>query len=152
MDLTARAHPGAGADSPGPRRLRKKILLLAVLPLLASLLLIALAVRHQALELAMRERALVESAYMASKEAELRGYVDLALSMVRPIYDSGRDDPAAKQEAARILASLSSGAGDGYFFAYDFDGLCIVLPHSPNWSAPTSGTCATATAARWCRR
>jgi two-component system, NarL family, sensor kinase len=131
MDLTARARPRTGAGSTGPRRLRKKILLLAVLPLVASLLLIALAVRHQALELAQRERALVESAYMASKEAELRGYVDLALSLVRPIYDSGRDDAAAKQEAARILASLSSGAGDGYFFAYDFNGLCIVLPPQP---------------------
>lgn len=125
-----RALPGA-LVAVGPRRLRRQIILLAVLPLLASLLLIALAVRHQAQDLALRERALVESAYMASKEAELRHYVDLALSMIQPIYDSGRDDAAAKAEAARILRSLDYGGGDGYFFAYDYDGLCIVLPPQP---------------------
>jgi two-component system, NarL family, sensor kinase len=131
MNLRALVRFGPRADITGPRRLRKKILLLAVLPLLASLLLIALAVRHQAQDLALRERALVESAYMASKEAELRHYVDLALSLVQPIYDSGRDDDAAKAEAARILRSLDYGGGDGYFFAYDFNGRCIVLPPQP---------------------
>lgn len=114
------------------RRLRRKIVLLAVLPLLVALGLIALAVRHQARELSASERALVEAAYIASKEAELRHQVDLAMSMVRPIYDSGRDDDAAKAEAARILQSLRYGNGDGYFFCYDYDGVNIVHPMLPD--------------------
>lgn len=119
------------ADPRGPRRLRKKIVLLAVLPLLAALVLIALAVRFQALDLARQERALVESAYLASKEAELRHHVEMAMNMVRPIYDSGRDDAQAKAEAIRILNAFDYDRGDGYFFAYEYSGRCLVLPHQP---------------------
>ena len=53
-------------------RLRLKVFLFAVIPLLGSLALIALEVSNQARDLAARERALVESATMASKQAELR--------------------------------------------------------------------------------
>lgn len=129
MDL-ADAAPGR-PELRGPRRLRKKILLLAVLPLLAALVLIALAVRLQALELARQERALVESAYLASKEAELRHHVEMAMNMIAPIYDSGRDDAQAKAAAIRILNDFDYDRGDGYFFAYDYSGLCLVLPHQP---------------------
>lgn len=127
----------AAAATRGPQRLRKKILLLAVLPLLMAMALIALAVRYQAQDLAQRERVLVESAYLASKEAELRHYVDLAMSTIGPIYASGRDDEAAKAEAVRLLNTLSYGTGsnrqdtDGYFFTYDYSGRCIVLPPQP---------------------
>jgi len=121
----------ARSEPRGPRRLRKKILLLAVLPLLAALLLIALAVRHQALELARQERTLVESAYLASKEAELRHHVEMAMNMIAPIYDAGRNDAAAKAEAVRILNAFDFEHGDGYFFAYEYSGRCLVLPHQP---------------------
>ena len=121
----------ASSEPRGPRRLRKKILLLAVLPLQAALLLIALAVRHQALELARQERTLVESAYLASKEAELRHHVEMAMNMIAPIYDTGRDDDAAKAEAVRILNAFDFDHGDGYFFAYEYSGRCLVLPHQP---------------------
>jgi two-component system NarL family sensor kinase len=126
------ANVGHDAAEPrGPRRLRKKILLLAVLPLLAALLLIALAVRHQALDLAHQERQLVESAYLASKEAELRHHLEMAMNMVAPIYDTGRDDDAAKAQAIRILNAFDFDGGDGYFFAYEYSGRCLVLPHQP---------------------
>lgn len=128
--------PAAAAARPwtdGSGRLRRKILLLALLPLLASLLLIAVAVRAQAQDLARRERVLVEQAYLQSKENELRNHVALAMSMVQPIYDSGRDDAAAKAEAARILQSLRYGGGDGYFFAYDYSGINIVHPLQPEF-------------------
>ena len=127
MSSTAPVRPAS--EPRGPRRLRKKILLLAVLPLLAALLLIALAVRHQAQDLALRERALVESAYLASKEAELRHHVEMAMNMIAPLYDSGRDDDATKAEAIRILNAFNFDRGDGYFFAYEYSGRCLVLPH-----------------------
>ncbi|NRT57214.1 cache domain-containing protein [Sphaerotilus uruguayifluvii] len=124
--------PAATAPEPhGPRRLRRRILLLAVLPLLAAIALIALAVRSQAQDLAREERQLVESAYLASKEAELRHHVEMAMNMVRPLYDSGRDDAATQAEAARILAAFDYDGGDGYFFVYDYSGRCLVLPHQP---------------------
>ncbi|MFL6660871.1 MAG: cache domain-containing protein [Rhizobacter sp.] len=111
-------------------RLKLKVFLLAVIPLVASLALIALAVGHQARDLAARERALVESATLASKEAELRHYVDLAKSALAPLYDSGRDDEAIKQEAIRLLASLDFGS-DGYYFLYDMSGRNLMHPRQP---------------------
>ena len=62
---------------------------------------------------------------MASKEAELRHYVDLAQSIVEPLYSSGRDDDATKEEAIRRLAALDFGS-DGYFFLYDMQGKSLV--------------------------
>ncbi len=123
--------PSNRSEPRGLRALRRQLLLLAVLPLLASLLLIALAVRHQTQELVRSERELVESAYMSSKKNELKRSVDLALSVIQPLYETGLDDPATKEEAKRLLRSLDNGGGDQYFFAYEFDGLCLVLPPQP---------------------
>jgi len=111
-------------------RLKAKVFLLAVIPLIASLALIALAVSHQARDLAARERALVESATMANKEAELRHYADLAQSALAPLYDSGRSDEATRQQAIRLLASLDFG-NDGYFFLYDMQGRNLMHPRQP---------------------
>jgi two-component system NarL family sensor kinase len=111
-------------------RLKLKVFLLAVIPLIGSLALIALAVGYQARDLAARERALVESATMASKQAELRHYVDLAQSALAPLYASGRNDEATKEEAIRLLAQLDFGS-DGYFFLYDMQGRNLMHPRQP---------------------
>lgn len=110
--------------------LKTKILLLAVVPLVATLALIAVSVLHQEQDLARRERLLVENAYMKSKEAELRHYVALALSALQPIYRTGRDDEQAKQEALRLLESMDYGS-DGYFFLYEQNGKNIMHPRQP---------------------
>lgn len=111
-------------------RLKLKVFLLAVIPLLASAALIAWAVAQQEKSLSQRERALVESAYMANKQTELRHYVDLAQSVIAPLYASGRDDEATRAEAMRLLAALDYGA-DGYFFLYDMDGRNLMHPRQP---------------------
>jgi two-component system NarL family sensor kinase len=111
-------------------RLRLKVFLLAVIPLVGSLAGIALAVSHQARDLAARERALVESATMASKRAELQHYVELARSALQPLYATGREDEATKQEAVRLLATMDFGS-DGYFFVYDVAGRNIMHPRQP---------------------
>ncbi|MBL0727030.1 cache domain-containing protein [Piscinibacter sp. HJYY11] len=111
-------------------RLKLKVFLLAVIPLLASAALIAWAVAQQEKSLSERERALVESAYMANKQTELRHYVDLAQSVIAPLYTSGRDDEATKAEAMRLLAALDYGA-DGYFFLYDMSGRNLMHPRQP---------------------
>ena len=98
--------------------LRLKIVALAVAPLLVALVLVALAVRHQERDLATRERALIEETYMNQRRNELRSYVALAVSVVQPLYDTGRDDEATRTEALHRLAALDYG-NDGYFFVYD---------------------------------
>ena len=111
-------------------RLKLKVFLFAVIPLIASLLLIAVAVRQKENDLAARERAVVEAATMASKQTELRHYVDLAQSTIAPLYASGRDDDATKEQAIRRLASLDYGS-DGYFFLYDLAGKNLMHPRQP---------------------
>lgn len=101
--------------------LKTKVVLLAVVPLVVSLVLIALVVRQQEVNLASREKQLVESAYMTAKETELKHYVELALSVLQPLYETGRNDAQTQGEAMRLLATLDYGA-DGYFFLYDMSG------------------------------
>ncbi|WP_420996991.1 cache domain-containing protein [Cupriavidus sp. 30B13] len=111
-------------------KLRQKILLLAVAPLAVAMFGIALAVRYQATALARHERALVEAAYLQSKETELRHYVELAQSAIAPMVRSGRDDAATRDAAMQALARLDYGP-DGYFFLYDMQGRNLMHPRQP---------------------
>jgi len=110
--------------------LRTKIVALAVAPLLVALVLVALAVRHQERDLARREKALIEQTYMNQRRNELRSYVDLAVSIVKPLYDAGPDDDATRAEALRRLGALDYGS-DGYFFVYDMQGLSLMHSRQP---------------------
>ena len=110
--------------------LRTKIVALAVAPLLVALALVALAVRHQERDLAQRERALIEQTYMDQRRSELRSYVALAMSVVRPLHDAGLDDEASRAEALRRLAALDYGS-DGYFFVYDLQGRSLMHSRQP---------------------
>ncbi|AVR96137.1 cache domain-containing protein [Pseudoduganella armeniaca] len=109
-------------------KLRQKVLFLAIVPLILALCAIALAVRHQSNLLAGQQKAAIEQAYLASKEAELKHYVTLALHSVAHL--TGRRDAAALDEAKRILSSLSFG-DDGYFFVYDMQGNSLMHPRQP---------------------
>ena len=111
-------------------RLRLRFILLAITPLLVSLSLIALAVRLQQDNLYARERAVIESAYMKAKQAELRNYVGIAQSTIAPLYDTQRDDDQIRQDALRLLHSLDYGI-DGYFFVFDTAGRSIMDPRQP---------------------
>src|SRR5574343_2062384 len=116
-------------------KLRGKILLLAIAPLLASLALIAAGVRQQEGELVAREHATVQRAYMEARRDELRHYVDLALSTVQPLYAQaqGQDAQARRQaseQALQRLAALDYGA-DGYFFVYDLQGRVLMHSRQP---------------------
>ncbi len=110
--------------------LRHKIFLLAVVPLIVALCAIALAVQYQATLLAQQQLKSVESAYLKSKEAEMRHYVTLATRSIKAIYDSGRHDAAALAEAKQIISKLDYG-DDGYFFVYDMQGVNLVHPRQP---------------------
>ncbi len=112
-------------------KLRQKILVLAITPLIVALLAIALAVRYQATLLAQQQRASVEAAYLASKEAELKHYVVLATRSIAHLYESGRQDEATLNEAKALLAKLDYG-DDGYYFLYDMEGRNLMHPRQPN--------------------
>jgi two-component system NarL family sensor kinase len=106
--------------------LRGRLFLLALLPLLTSLALIALAVRQQESELAAREHALVRASYMDARRTELKHYVDLAVSTVKPLIGQ----PGGQQQALQLLSSLDYGP-DGYFFVYSLDGRVLMHSRQP---------------------
>lgn len=113
-------------------KLRQKILLFAVLPLLLALCAIALTVRHHSVSLAQQERKVIEPAYLATKDAELKNYVAIARRAIAHLYESGKTDGATKAEARKILEKLEYGE-DGYFFLYDLHGNLLMHPKLKDW-------------------
>lgn len=111
-------------------QLRLKIFLLSIVPMTIALGSVILTVRHQTLKLASQEYQLVESTYLASREAELRAYVKLAQSSIAPLVNRPAT-PEFQAEAMAILARLEYGK-DGYFFVYDLDGNNLMHPRQPN--------------------
>lgn len=110
-------------------QLRLKIFLLSIVPMSIALGSVILTVRNQTLKLAKQERDLVESTYLASREAELRAHVKLAQSSIAPLV---KDASSAQRqaEAIAILARLEYGK-DGYFFVYDMKGNNLMHPRQP---------------------
>jgi two-component system NarL family sensor kinase len=111
-------------------KLRQKVIFLAIAPLIVALCAIALFVRQQAVTLAREQHATIQQAYLASRQAELRHYVELASHAIAHLTASGRSDPATLEQAKRTLQSLGFG-DDGYFFVYDMRGRNLMHPRQP---------------------
>ena len=115
-------------------KVKTKIFLLAIVPFLVAIAAIGIGVRMQATSLAKAQHATVESAYMSSKQAELRHYVELATSAIAPFYkseaQSPRDDEAQRRQALAVLQNMDFGP-DGYFFVYDMNGNSLMHPREP---------------------
>ena len=111
-------------------KLKAKILMLAVAPLLLAIALIGglLVVVTQRLE--QQQAQVLEDVLLNAKRDELRSYITLALTSIDHLYGAGRDDQAAKEQAKAILSNMTFG-DDGYFFVYAYDGLNLVHPRQP---------------------
>jgi two-component system, NarL family, sensor kinase len=118
--------------------LRQKILALAVVPLVIAILAITGLVTYQSTELSRASLATFERSLLKAKENELLNLTNMAISAISEIYEAaGPGDEDAKRQVQAILSSLDYGP-DGYFFAYDYDGVNIVHPRQPfrrgeNW-------------------
>jgi len=112
-------------------KLKAKILLLAVAPLLLAIALIGglLVVETQRLE--RQQAQVLEDVLLSAKRDELRSYIALALTSISHLYGAGRDDDAAKEQAKAILSNMTFG-DDGYFYVYANDGLNLVHPRQPD--------------------
>ncbi|MBJ7262806.1 MAG: cache domain-containing protein [Burkholderiaceae bacterium] len=116
-------------------KLRLRIVMLAVLPLLLACVVLAWVVYQQGMALAREEKALVESAWMKSKEAELEHYVRLAQGAIRPLLNKARSSELRSEEwqaQALLLLSRMDFGQDGYFFVYDVQGNSLMHPRQPH--------------------
>lgn len=108
-------------------KLTHKVLVLAVFPLLVSLLLIAWAFQSEQQALAEGRRLQLRTAFMSTREDELRHQVALAMSTISPLYNQGLDDEATKRKVMDQLAHLDYGP-DGYFYLYNMEGVNLMHP------------------------
>lgn len=117
----------------------QKIFLLATVPLVLAMAVLALLVSREAKLMSEREIAGLEEKLIATKREELKNYLSIARTAFTPIYGNALpDDEAAKREVAQILAAMTYGT-DGFFFVYDYDGKNIVSPRQTwlierNWA------------------
>ncbi|QEI06281.1 histidine kinase [Pigmentiphaga aceris] len=112
-------------------KLRHKLILLALVPLGLAMLAIAMTVRQQATTLSQQQYQALEQTYLASKEAELSHYVQLARTAIEPLYAERKNIPDAQSRALAMLARMDFGQ-DGYFFVYDMQGQSLMHPRQPD--------------------
>ncbi|MNF73419.1 Methyl-accepting chemotaxis protein PctC [compost metagenome] len=107
-------------------RLRSKVLLLALVPiLLLTLLLSAIAV-FTLQQLADQQERQTREKLTQDRRSEIKQYVDLALNAVAPLYQaSAAGDMTAREQAVAVLKRLSYGV-DGYFWGYDDDSVRVL--------------------------
>jgi two-component system NarL family sensor kinase len=108
-------------------QLKHKIAALSILPLLLAVAVVCALVLVQNQRLGEQQAQLIESSILASKQAELKNYVEMALSTIAPLYGGGLDDAETKQKVLAALGRFSFGS-DGYFFVYDRSGLNLMHP------------------------
>ncbi len=113
--------------------LKSKIILLTLIPLLlATAIITYLGVTH-AHSLTQQELALYEQRMIATRKQALKDNVAIAMSAIRPIIDDTTlTDEQAKQQVRDLLMGLRYGE-DGYFFAYQQDGVNLVHPTQPDF-------------------
>ncbi len=102
-------------------QLKHKIVALGVLPLILAVAVICALVIFQNRQLGEQQAQLIEDSILASKRAELKNYVEMAKSLIEPLYADGQNDQQAQQRVLEELRKLSFGI-DGYFFVYDRQG------------------------------
>jgi len=108
-------------------QLKYKIVALGILPLILAVGVICALVIVQNQRLGEQQAQLIEDSILASKRAELQNYVELAMSALAPLYESGKDDEQTKQQVLQELSKLSFGI-NGYFFVYDHNGRNLMHP------------------------
>lgn len=117
----------------GNLALKHKMLLLTLIPLVAVLGVVMVVVNFQLRALGEHEIEELRSELMASKQESLKSYVDLATSSIKHIYEgTDKEDLYAQEQALNILTELTYGEkGDGYIFAYKYDGTNLATRPKP---------------------
>ncbi len=110
-------------------RLKGKLLLFSLLPILVVTLVVMLVVNMQMKSVGEAEVEAVREGLIEKKKDELKAYVDLAITAVAPIVTS--QEPDAKERAKDVLRSMAFGK-DGYLFVYDFEGNTLAYHPDPS--------------------
>ncbi|GAA0692824.1 methyl-accepting chemotaxis protein [Marinobacterium maritimum] len=107
-------------------KLKSKLLLLSLLPMALVVVAIMLIVRTQMESTGDVEVQRIRDSMLATKQAELKHYVEQAISAVKPIYArAGLTAAEQERQVVEILNAMRYGT-DGYIFAFDSQGVMQV--------------------------
>ncbi len=108
---------------------KTKFILFALLPLLVMAVVLFTITLYQVNNLYTQEIETFKDSLRNTREQSLINYVSLAQASIQPIIDNPLLDKNTAQEQVKlVLNNLKYGENDGYFFVYDQDGVCLVLP------------------------
>jgi len=100
-------------------RLRAKVLLLAIAPILLLTVLLCAIATVALMQLSTQQEAQIRENLTHDREAQLKNFVDVALAAVAPVYQAAAEgDAQAREQGIAILKRLEYGKG-GYFWGYD---------------------------------
>ncbi len=100
-------------------RLKSKLLLLALGPILLLTILFSGITVVQLNQLAQEQEEKTREGMIQSRQAELKHYVDIGYNAIKAIYEkSAPSDMEARAEAVALLKELNYG-DEGYFWGYD---------------------------------
>lgn len=105
--------------------IKQRLLALTILPILLLSISIFWLNYNQSIEVNKHQAKLAHSAMMVMKKSELKSYLDLALTALKPLKKRN----ATKEEAIEELKGLKYGES-GYFFGYDSKGNRLLLGES----------------------
>lgn len=100
-------------------QIKHKLVLLAVLPCLVMLLVLLAIVNRQMNQVMEADSQVLRETLLEAKKTELRHSLDIAQSLIQPLYNSSSGSSSETKAAAiQLLQQLKYGK-DGYYFGYD---------------------------------
>ena len=117
---------GGGPEPMGKLKLKGKLTLFSILPMLLVTAVVMIVVYFQMSRVGDEEVIAMRESMMESKRQELRNYIELSLSAIEPLREQGR-----KEDARDALRSMNYG-DDGYVFVYEFDGTVVANRPDPS--------------------
>ncbi|WP_339489465.1 methyl-accepting chemotaxis protein [Pseudomonas sp. EL_65y_Pfl2_R95] len=112
-------------------KLKTKVVLLALIPVLLFALVISGAAAWVLQSLATQELKVTRERLMQESRDELQHYSQIALGSVQSLYDNAAPgDMASREQAIAILSKIKYGK-DGYFFGHDSNVVRLFRGDSP---------------------
>lgn len=113
--------------------IKQRITLLSIVPTLVISLSLAGLALWQIKSLTQDEIKEIEQSFIQERKKSLIHQIELVEQMLKPYYDGpNSQDPNVIKEALAIVNGLKYNKGEGYFFGYNSDGLCMIHGAKPS--------------------
>lgn len=112
-----------------PLRLKGKLLLFSILPILLMTTVVMVVVRYEMATMGESELAAAREDLFRLKREELKQQVETSISVLRPLI--ARGDEQSRQQAREMIRAITYGE-DGYVFVYDLAGNLVAYQPDPS--------------------